>query len=98
NASGGQAAIYEAFKPGTGPNLVTSVIGVDSGAFQNIEQQATGAVSTGGDGGGGGFFGWGGGRSQSQPPPQPPANVGGGNSGMPSFWPGGGGQGRGGLF
>ena len=29
-ANGGEAAIYEAFKPGTGPNLVTSVIGVDS--------------------------------------------------------------------
>ncbi|HHY49531.1 MAG TPA: penicillin-binding protein 1A [Alphaproteobacteria bacterium] len=36
-AMGGQAAIYEAFKPGTGPNLVTSVIGVDSDAFVNIE-------------------------------------------------------------
>lgn len=34
---GGQAAIYEAFKPGTGPNLITSVIGVDSNAFMNIE-------------------------------------------------------------
>ncbi|WP_417308873.1 penicillin-binding protein 1A [Devosia sp.] len=37
-ANGGSAAIYEAFKPGTGPNLVTSVIGVDSNAFQNIQQ------------------------------------------------------------
>ena len=36
-ATGGESAIYEAFKPGTGPNLVTSVIGVDSSAFQNIE-------------------------------------------------------------
>jgi penicillin-binding protein 1A len=36
-AMGGEAAIYEAFKPGTGPNLVTSVIGVDSNAFMNIE-------------------------------------------------------------
>jgi penicillin-binding protein 1A len=36
-ANAGDAAIYEAFKPGTGPNLVTSVIGVDSNAFQNIE-------------------------------------------------------------
>jgi penicillin-binding protein 1A len=36
-ANGGQAAIYEAFKPGTGPNLITSVIGVDSDAFMNIE-------------------------------------------------------------
>jgi penicillin-binding protein 1A len=30
-ANGGQAAINEAFKPGTGPNLVTSVIGVNNG-------------------------------------------------------------------
>jgi penicillin-binding protein 1A len=37
-ANGGEAAIYEAFKPGTGPNLVTSVIGVDSNAFMNIEE------------------------------------------------------------
>jgi penicillin-binding protein 1A len=36
-ANAGDTAIYEAFKPGTGPNLVTSVIGVDSNAFQNIE-------------------------------------------------------------
>jgi len=36
-AMGGEAAIYEAFKPGTGPNLITSVIGVDSDAFMNIE-------------------------------------------------------------
>ena len=36
-ANGGGRAIYEAFKPGTGPNLITSVIGVDSNAFQNIE-------------------------------------------------------------
>ena len=36
-ANGGEAAIYEAFKPGTGPNLITSVIGVDSDAFMNIE-------------------------------------------------------------
>lgn len=36
-AVGGEDAIYEAFKPGTGPNLVTSVIGVDSAAFQNIQ-------------------------------------------------------------
>jgi penicillin-binding protein 1A len=32
-SNGGQAAIYEAFKPGTGPNLITSVIGVDSGTL-----------------------------------------------------------------
>ena len=36
-ANGGEAAIYEAFKPGTGLNLITSVIGVDSNAFMNIE-------------------------------------------------------------
>uniref|UniRef100_UPI0035B15C18 penicillin-binding transpeptidase domain-containing protein n=1 Tax=Devosia sp. TaxID=1871048 RepID=UPI0035B15C18 len=36
-ANGGETAIYEAFKPGTGPNLITSVIGVDSNAFMNIE-------------------------------------------------------------
>lgn len=41
-ANGGETAIYEAFKPGTGPNLITSVIGVDSNAFMNIE--AGGAV------------------------------------------------------
>ncbi|SFZ82699.1 penicillin-binding protein 1A [Devosia enhydra] len=88
-ANAGQAAIYEAFKPGTGPNLVTSVIGVDSNAFTSIEQQASGASS-----GGGSFFG----TSAPVERPQPPAEVGGGNRGMPSFWPGGGNQGRGGLF
>jgi penicillin-binding protein 1A len=36
-AMGGEAAIYEAFKPGTGPNLITSVIGVDSNAFDAIQ-------------------------------------------------------------
>jgi penicillin-binding protein 1A len=36
-AVAGQEAILEAFKPGTNPNLVTSVIGVDSNAFLNIE-------------------------------------------------------------
>src|SRR5690606_26343177 len=36
-AMGGQAAIHEAFKPGTGPNLVTSVIGVDSDAFVGLD-------------------------------------------------------------
>lgn len=45
-AMGGQAAIYEAFKPGTGPNLITSVIGVDSNAFMNIE---SGQDPSGGD-------------------------------------------------
>ena len=36
-ATAGGEAILEAFKPGTGPNLVTSVIGVNSDAFLNIE-------------------------------------------------------------
>jgi penicillin-binding protein 1A len=36
-ALAGQSAIAEAFKPGTGPNLITSVIGVDSNAFMSIE-------------------------------------------------------------
>ncbi|MEO6015289.1 MAG: penicillin-binding protein 1A [Devosia sp.] len=38
-ANAGESAIAEAFKPGTGPNLVTSVIGVDSNAFLNIQNQ-----------------------------------------------------------
>lgn len=37
-ATAGGAAIYEGFKPGTGPNLVTSVIGVNSDAFNAIQQ------------------------------------------------------------
>jgi penicillin-binding protein 1A len=44
-ANAGETAIAEAFKPGTGPNLITSVIGVDSAAFQRLEE----------DNGGGGF-------------------------------------------
>ena len=36
-ALAGEAAILEAFKPGTGPNLITSVIGVDSNAFLNLQ-------------------------------------------------------------
>lgn len=36
--AGGEGGIIEAFKPGTGPNLITSVIGVDSEVFQNLEQ------------------------------------------------------------
>jgi penicillin-binding protein 1A len=52
-AMGGEAAIYEAFKPGTGPNLITSVIGVDSNAFMNIEagQDPSGGDLTQGRGG-----------------------------------------------
>jgi len=36
-ATAGGAAIAEAFKPGTGPNLVTSVIGVNSNAFNGLD-------------------------------------------------------------
>jgi penicillin-binding protein 1A len=36
-AAAGETAIAEAFKPGTGPNLVTSVIGVDSDAFNGLD-------------------------------------------------------------
>src|SRR5690606_33699974 len=58
-AMGGQASIYEAFKPGTGPNLITSVIGIDSNAFENIQsgQQAAGFGDGGGDDGGSLGFG-----------------------------------------
>jgi len=79
---GGQASIYEAFKPGTGPNLVTSVIGVDSNAFRNIEQQNSG--------GGGSFVPDNSGNGDGGVDPRR-------NSGMPSFWPDRS-QGRGGLF
>ncbi len=46
-ANAGQTAIAESFKPGTGPNLITSVIGVDSAAFQNLDGRNPGV-----DGGG----------------------------------------------
>lgn len=46
-AQPGGGAIEEAFKPGTGPNLVTSVIGVDSQAFQNIQDGTGGDVNAG---------------------------------------------------
>ncbi len=70
-ANAGEAAIAEAFKPGTGPNLITSVIGVNSDAFLDLERQNGGASSGDapglGDGvfddeddSGGGFFGRGG--------------------------------------
>jgi penicillin-binding protein 1A len=36
-AIAGAESILEGFKPGTGPNLITSVIGVNSDAFLNIE-------------------------------------------------------------
>ncbi|MEO5805729.1 penicillin-binding protein 1A [Devosia sp.] len=35
----GDSAILEAFKPGTGPNLQTSVIGLGGGSFVSVEQQ-----------------------------------------------------------
>lgn len=52
-ANAGDAAILEAFKPGTGPNLITSVIGVDSNAFMNIEE---GTGNTDVNAGRGGLF------------------------------------------
>jgi penicillin-binding protein 1A len=36
-ANAGEAAIAEGFKPGTGPNLITSVIGVDNAAFDRLQ-------------------------------------------------------------
>ncbi len=35
----GEASIREAFKPGTGPNLMTSVIGLDVNAFDAIQRE-----------------------------------------------------------
>jgi penicillin-binding protein 1A len=52
-ANAGETAIAEAFKPGTGPNLITSVIGVDSDAFRRLEDQN----GFGGQGLGDGVFG-----------------------------------------
>lgn len=46
-AIAGEAAILEAFKPGTGPNLITSVIGVDSEAFLNLEEGAEVDINAG---------------------------------------------------
>lgn len=46
-AIAGEGAILEAFKPGTGPNLITSVIGVDTEAFLNIESGLPGNVEAG---------------------------------------------------
>lgn len=46
-ADPGNGSILEAFKPGTGPNLITSVIGVDSQAFQNIQDGADTDVNAG---------------------------------------------------
>ena len=36
-AQAGQGAIQEAFKPGTGPNLPTSLIGINDNAFQTLQ-------------------------------------------------------------
>ena len=38
----GGSGVQEAFKPGTGPNLMTSVIGINSQAFDNIQSGAMG--------------------------------------------------------
>ena len=47
-ANSGELAIAEAFKPGTGPNLITSVIGVDTAAFQRLEEgNGTGSEDNG---------------------------------------------------
>ena len=64
-ANAGDLAIAEAFKPGSGPNLITSVIGVDSTAFENIQNQQQGGGNARGffdsgfdnpDSGSGGIF------------------------------------------
>jgi len=75
SAGGGQSAINEAFKPGTGPNLVTSVIGVN-GIGAN-----TGYAGTGVDSGNDGFVG-GGNDNFAEPEPEP-ANDGGFMFGRP---------------
>jgi penicillin-binding protein 1A len=47
----GEAAIKEAFKPGTGPNQMTSVIGIDVNAYdaaarqQMMQQQYGGGIT-----------------------------------------------------
>ncbi len=51
-AIAGDAAILEAFKPGSGPNLITSIIGVNSEAFLNIDAQ----TNTDSNAGRGGLF------------------------------------------
>jgi penicillin-binding protein 1A len=40
-AVAGSSSILEAFKPGSGPNLITSVIGVNSEAFLNIDASSS---------------------------------------------------------
>lgn len=46
-AIAGEAAILEAFKPGSGPNLITSIIGVNSEAFLNIDATTDGDTNAG---------------------------------------------------
>jgi penicillin-binding protein 1A len=48
-ANAGETAIAEAFKPGTGPNLITSVIGVDDNAFMNIQNGGNGGFDENGN-------------------------------------------------
>jgi penicillin-binding protein 1A len=82
-ANAGETAIAEAFKPGTGPNLVTSVIGVDSNAFNGLD-----------DGTGQPDNGFNPGPNDNGDAPQPPTDIGNGNnnSGRGFLF------GRGGLF
>ena len=85
-ANAGETAIAEAFKPGTGPNLVTSVIGVNSNAFDGINN---------GDGTGQPDSGFNPSQDDNGDTPQPPQNIGNGNdnnSGRGFLF------GRGGLF
>ena len=83
--SRGKPVGAEAFKPGTGPNLITSVIGVNSNAFNGLDG-GTGQPSPGFNG------------PDNGDGPQPPADInndggdGGNNSGRGFLF------GRGGLF
>jgi penicillin-binding protein 1A len=54
-ANAGETAIAEAFKPGTGPNLVTSVIGVNSNAFDTSGDGTNGFGQDSGSGQDSGF-------------------------------------------
>ena len=62
NAYEGEASIREAFKPGTGPNQMTSVIGIDTAAYdayqrdQLMQQQYGSGISTTQPGGNGTFL------------------------------------------
>jgi penicillin-binding protein 1A len=82
-ATAGGAAIAEAFKPGTGPNLVTSVIGVDSNAFGGLDD-GSGLPNPG--------------FNSPDDAPQPPQNVDGGGDGANQDSGRGFLFGRGGLF